>query len=214
MLCSMYFYMTILQEGYATQEDNFWDKLYEYILSGSVILSLTWQLYIEGIQSVGIPFWEYFTSVYNLIDIYCFGSSLWIVVVSVFQIEIPSLEAQRVIAAFALLFMWIKVLDWLRLFQETAFFIRLITETIYDIRWFILIFFCALSSFGCSLYMLQFNVPQGQNDVLPEVFGQFIIDVFYNQYMLSLGEFEMEGYDDHPQMVLCYLFFILATFFT
>ena len=49
MLCSMYFYMTILQEGYATQEDNFWDKLYEYILSGSVILSLTWQLYIEGI---------------------------------------------------------------------------------------------------------------------------------------------------------------------
>ena len=45
----MYFYMTILQEGYAMQEDNFWDKLYEYVLSGSVILSLAWQLYIEGI---------------------------------------------------------------------------------------------------------------------------------------------------------------------
>ena len=24
----------------------------------------------------------------------------------------------------------------------------------------------------------------------------------------------MDGYDDHPQMLLCYIFFLLATFFT
>ena len=32
--------------------------------------------------------------------------------------------------------------------------------------------------------------------------------------MLSLGEFTMDGFDDHPQMLLAYLFFVLATFFT
>jgi len=32
--------------------------------------------------------------------------------------------------------------------------------------------------------------------------------------MLSLGEFGMDGFDDHPQMLLCYLIFIAATFLT
>ena len=32
--------------------------------------------------------------------------------------------------------------------------------------------------------------------------------------MLSLGEFSMDGFDDHPEMVLCYLFFTVATFIT
>ena len=41
-----------------------------------------------------------------------------------------------------------------------------------------------------------------------------LIDVVYNQYMLSLGEFDMDGFDDHPEMALCYLFFLLATFIT
>ena len=49
---------------------------------------------------------------------------------------------------------------------------------------------------------------------MPTVFGQFIIDVIFNQYMLSLGEFTMDGYDDHPEMVLCYFFFLGATFVT
>ena len=81
-----------------------------------MIISLVYQLYIEGVQSAGIPFFEYFSGLSNWIDIYCFGVSLWIVVVSVIEIEIPSLPIQRLMASFALLLMWIKVLDWLRLF--------------------------------------------------------------------------------------------------
>lgn len=116
MLCTMYFYMTVLQDGYGRQEDNFEDKLYEYILSGFVVIFLVWQIYIECIQSTGVPVLEYFTNVGNIIDLYCFLASLWIVVVSLLEVEIPSLAYQRLMAAFALLFMWIKVLDWLRLF--------------------------------------------------------------------------------------------------
>lgn len=32
--------------------------------------------------------------------------------------------------------------------------------------------------------------------------------------MLSLGEFSIDGYDGHPEMVLCYFFFLFATFIT
>ena len=36
----------------------------------------------------------------------------------------------------------------------------------------------------------------------------------YNQYMMSLGEFAMDGFDDHPQTYAAYLIFLTATFVT
>lgn len=45
-------------------------------------------------------------------------------------------------------------------------------------------------------------------------FGHFMIDSAWNQYLLSLGEFAMDGFDDHPEMYLVYFFFMMATFFT
>ena len=44
--------------------------------------------------------------------------------------------------------------------------------------------------------------------------GNFIIDIMYNQYMLSLGEFDMDGFENHPQSWMAYSFFLLATFVT
>ena len=35
-----------------------------------------------------------------------------------------------------------------------------------------------------------------------------------NQYLLSLGEFSSDGFNNHSQKYLCWIFFILATFFT
>ena len=35
-----------------------------------------------------------------------------------------------------------------------------------------------------------------------------------NQYLLSLGEFSSDGFNNHSQWYLCWIFFILATFFT
>ena len=32
--------------------------------------------------------------------------------------------------------------------------------------------------------------------------------------MLSLGEFAMDGFGDHPSMLICYIFFLSATFLT
>ena len=35
-----------------------------------------------------------------------------------------------------------------------------------------------------------------------------------NQYLLSLGEFSMDGFNEHPLWFLCLLFFTLATLFS
>ena len=46
------------------------------------------------------------------------------------------------------------------------------------------------------------------------MFGHFLLDSLFNQYLLSLGEFTMDGFGDHPEMFLCYCFFLSATFIT
>ena len=75
----------------------------------------------------------------------------------IMDVEYPKVESQRVIAALATLFLWIKVLDWMKLFRPTSFFIRLITETINDIRHFFIIFMVALFMFGVPIYILNLN---------------------------------------------------------
>jgi hypothetical protein len=62
--------------------------------------------------------------------------------------------------------------------------------------------------------MLQLNQADGAGDIVEAVFGHFFLDSIYNQYMMSLGEFTMDGFGDHPEMIICYLFFLTATFVT
>ena len=110
--------------------------------------------------------------------------------------------------------MWIKVLDWCKLFQPTSFFIKLIVETIVDIRYFVIIFIVALMMFGVPMYILNLN--RGADDmVVDETFGGiWILNAFYNQYMLSLGEFAIDNFAEGGQTYLCYFFFLCATFLT
>ena len=64
------------------------------------------------------------------------------------------------------------------------------------------------------MYMLQLNKKNEDEDIIGSVTGHFAFDALYNQYMLSLGEFSMDGFDNHPEMALCYLLFFTSTFST
>ena len=75
---------------------------------------------------------------------------------------------------------WIKVLDWLRLFEKTSFYIKLIIETVYDIGYFMIIFIAALFMFGNTMYMLQLNKDADSSDIVTATFGHFMIDSLYN----------------------------------
>lgn len=68
----------------------------------------------------------------------------------------PSVDKsyQRVVASISIFLIWLKVFDWLRLFEPTSFYIRLVTATFRDIRSFMILFFTGLAMFGSSLYMM------------------------------------------------------------
>ena len=67
-------------------------------------------------------------------------------------------EGQRIIAAFSIFILWVKLFDWLRLFDSTAFYVSLLKRTLIDISDFMMLFFVALAMFGSVMYMLQLNV--------------------------------------------------------
>lgn len=123
-------------------------------------------------------------------------------------------KEQRIVAAFSLFVIWIKVFDWLRLFESTAFYIKLLTVTVKDIGYFMVLFLVALAMVGSSMYMLQSNRTDGEEDIIRPVFKVWILDLLLNQYLLGLGMFEFEGFENHEQKYLCWLFFLIGTFFT
>ena len=103
-------------------------------------------------------------------EIFQYCNTFWIITVHLAGYEIPSISTQRVLAAITTLLLWLKVLDWLKLFRPTSFFIQLIAETIYGIRYFFMIYLVAIFMFGVPIYILNFNRTD-ENAIITETFG-------------------------------------------
>ena len=93
----------------------------------------------------------------------------------------------RTAATISVIFLWFKVFDWLRLFDGTAFFTKLITETCYSILDFVIVLLVWYFMFGTAFYILNMN--RTENELVPDISGFWAIDAFVNLYELSLGEF-------------------------
>jgi len=87
--------------------------------------------------------------------------------------------------------MWTKSFYWLRLFGPTSFFVRLIGDTLHDIRYFLILFVLILMTFGNAVLILS----EGREDKLYRDYTSLeYFNVVLNQYELSLGEFDTENY--------------------
>ena len=52
------------------------------------------------------------------------------------------------IGAYAVFFMWLKMFYWMRLFESTAYYVKLIVQTIADCMTFMLMILIILLAFG------------------------------------------------------------------
>ena len=123
-----------------------------------------------------------------------------------------TLEKQRTLASVSVCFLWFKVFDWLRLFDGTAFFIKLIEETLTSIRAFLIIMVVWYMMFGSAIYILDMSLPAEQS-IMPEVSNLWVLDAFQNQYELSLGEYQLESYEEaESRRLMLYVLFFASTF--
>ena len=93
-------------------------------------------------------------------------------------------------SAFATFSMLIKVMDWMRIFSFTSFYIFLILQTLKRISAFLLLVILSLLIFGIPLVMLDMNrIILNEGEAIPEVSSFWLPNILINQYLLALGEF-------------------------
>lgn len=75
---------------------------------------------------------EHFYSLWNWVDLIGLGGNLFIIIVGVMNDgeTIISIESIRILASIVSLCIFVKLFDWLRLFEGTAFYILLVGETL------------------------------------------------------------------------------------
>ena len=74
-------------------------------------------------------------------------------------------------AAFSVFLMWFKVIEWLRLFDKPAFYISLIKETIYSLRYFLLIFFILYVMLISTIYFISLSLTATDQESIQGDFG-------------------------------------------
>lgn len=62
---------------------------------------------------------------------------------------------RRGLSTLLVFLMWIKTFYWMRLFTATSFYIRLIQETLSDIKFFLILFIFILMTFGNTLMVMN-----------------------------------------------------------
>ena len=74
------------------------------------------------------------------------------------------------------------VLDWLRLFDNTSFYVTLILKTIRDIGYIAVIIVIILVYIGSAMYMLQLNSDQSVAEaaIIRPIFDSFLVDSMIN----------------------------------
>ena len=132
----------------------------------------------------------YLYSPYNWNDLFQYLVTVFIIVINLFWKSGIALEQERNLCAFVLISQGAKmVLDWLRLFDNTSFYVTLILKTIRDIGYIAVIIVIILVYIGSAMYMLQLNSDQSVADaaIITPIFNSFLVDSMINQYLLMLG---------------------------
>lgn len=154
----------------------------------------------------GKKYFSELSSVWNLFDVA--SSSLVIVFgfLDILRVDIGS--KTYLIGSLAVFCLWIKLFYFMRLFKPTSSFIRMILEMFVDIKVFLLIFFCGIFAFGNAFMILDYTKTENDN-VVGDSFGE-AINYFYIQ---SIGDYEVDGYEDHPLSPMYWIYFYMSTIF-
>ena len=106
-----------------------------------------------------------------------YSLNLFMTIITLMEIEWPDRPTRRVLVSIMLLFIWVKMKDLLRLFDTTAFFIKLIIVTMEDIIPFLLILPIFIFAIGTSVYVLNME-RMDDNEVMDSYTGFWPADVF------------------------------------
>jgi len=123
------------------------------LITAGVLLSFSLYFFLNEFKQFLDEGLNYFSSIWNYIDILCpLGVSL--IVVFVF-IDLKHHDTLVTIQGITTFCMWIKLFYFLRMFKATGFLIRIIIEVIKDMKAFLFILLVAFMAFGDAFYAIS-----------------------------------------------------------
>ena len=119
----------------------------------------------------------------------------------------------RILCCIAVILQWQKSFYWLRLFDNTSFYVRLIVDTLFDIKYFLILFAMILMTFGNAIFILS---KDREKSLYRDYVSIDYINVFLNQYEMALGSWDANKYipGDEGGDSMAWILFIITTMFT
>lgn len=214
-----------IRDGTYTHSASFRShQLFCYLLT---VICYAFALYFfkaEYGSFIKIGYKNYFTDPWNVLDTCSISLNITFIALLVLNITIESNEYIpkyniRTLGAVASFFMWLKVFYWMRLFPDTAHYVTLITSTVSDVKIFFIMIMIILAAFANFFYIINFNSSaNSSNDFesdftyVPSNLGMPIFDAIMTMYLLALGEFNLDGFTQGPNVIIAWVFFLMATF--
>ena len=157
---------------------------------------------------------EYLSDVFNYLDMILPLLNLYLTLFyKRHTVEDDDYVTRRALAAIASSLIWFKAFYWMKLFDFTSFYIRLIVETLKDVLSFLILFLVILMTFGNAILIM--DIGRGDEKYTKNYFDSPILNVIFDQYLLSMGEFNGDGgYFEPGADKIVLVFFIIATFLT
>ena len=146
-----------------------------------------------------------YLNLWNIIDL-CAAAFSWTITLCILiRCEIPDFRTLRILASFASLFLFLKLYDWMRIFDPTAFYIQLLTWTLKDIKPFIFLLLLGMMTFGFSMLFIFMNWDKSDDTNIIAAFEACLYDL----YLIMLGEFPFDKWDTKESVELA----IMTTLF-
>lgn len=97
----------------------------------------------------------YFTSFWN--NVYLFSKCFAIFIVVEHGCKTNNISHETIIqlASFQTVILWLMVFYWVRVFPELAFYVKMITETMVDIFYFMIMLILVIMMFANGMYVLN-----------------------------------------------------------
>lgn len=172
--------------NYSGYENMNGHSLLNFIIIGSVLLPLQAYFWIIEIRQLINQKLSYFREVWNFLDILSLLANTVIsaIMMATTATDLRQRRIVNVIGAGTVILMYLKVFYFLRIFEATAPYIKMIVKMTVDIQVFIYVYFFAIVGFGNGFYLLSLNNEEDKRFV-----PDFISGILY-VYRMTLGDFD------------------------
>ena len=183
------------------------------IVYGIAVISTAYFGWLE-IQQLTKLQWRYI-SFDNIIDMTSLCANVYIL--ADLWIDESQTEFKQFVRVTAVCLMWVNLIVWLRVFEATTIFVRLIKDTIRDMKWFAFLYLVINCMFGSMMYIINARKNRIYRETLydDEITSFKSVNVLIHQFLATLGDFSVDGYSSKSDsdLPLDWVIFLSSTVF-